>query len=114
MGGMDLVSGQSGGLEYVLGVQIGYVGSAFDLDASPSSGRMTGATGGLYGSVWNGRYFIDTTFNANMLTLDYDSPGLGKQTNTYLNSLGARIEAGRRFALSEHLFVDPLATFAFV
>lgn len=114
IGGMDFAAGTSGGYDYVLGGQLGYVTSSFDLDASESSGRMTGATGGVYGSVWNERFFIDTAFNANGLALDYDSPGLGAKTNTWLRSVGAKAETGMRYGLGERMYLEPLAAAAFV
>lgn len=114
IGGMDLISGTSGGYDYVLGAQLGYVGSSFDLDAAESSGRMTGATGGVYGSVWTPRFFLDTTFNTNFLTLDYDAPAFGSKTNTWLRSVGAQAEAGMRYMLGERMYVEPLAAAAFV
>ena len=114
MAGMDFIAGDSGGYDYVLGAQIGYVGSTFDLEASPSSGQMTGATGGVYGSVWNGALFLDGTFNTNFLTLDYDAPGIGSKTTTWVRSVGAQLEGGSRFMLGEKLFAEPLATLAFV
>jgi hypothetical protein len=113
IGGMDLASGTSGGYDYVLGAQLGYVGSSFDLDASDSSGRMTGATGGVYGSFWNSRFFFDGTFNTNFLTLDYDQPSFGSKTNTWLRSVGAQGEAGMRLALGERFYAEPLADAAF-
>src|SRR5690606_30675761 len=79
IGGLDLISGRTGAFEDVLGAQIGYVGSSFDLTASPSSGKFTGATGGVYGSLWNSRAFLDAALNINGLTLDYDTPGLGSK-----------------------------------
>ena len=114
MGGMDLVSGRSGDYDYVLGAQIGYVSSSFDLTDSPTSGRFSGATGGLYGSVWSQRLFLDGTFNLNGLTLDYDTPGLASKTNTYTNAVGARLDGGMRFMMTERTFIEPLATLAFV
>jgi hypothetical protein len=111
--GMDLISGTSSGYDYVLGAQLGYVGSSFDLDASDSSGRMTGATGGVYGSFWNSRFFFDGTFNTNFLTLDYDQPSLGSKTNTWLRSVGAQGEAGMRLMLGERFYAEPLADAAF-
>jgi hypothetical protein len=113
MGGMDLITGTSGGYDYALGAQIGYVSSSFDLDEAESSGRMTGATGGVYGSVWSSRFFLDGTFNANGLTLDHESPVLGARTNTYLNSIGARLDGGMRWMLGGRSFVEPLASVAF-
>jgi len=114
MAGMDFITGHSGGYDYVLGGQIGYVGSSFDLNASPSSGQFTGATGGVYGSVWDGKLFLDGTLNTNFLTLDYDAPGLGSKTTTWLRSVGAQLEGGRRFMLTPKIFAEPLATVAFV
>jgi hypothetical protein len=114
VGGMDFVTGTSGGYDYVLGGQIGYVTSSLELTAADSSGRMTGGTGGVYGSMWNQRFFFDGTFNANVLTLDYDSPGLGSKTNTYLNSVGAQLEGGMRQMLTARSYVEPLVTAAFV
>ena len=114
MGGMDLITGRSGGYDYVLGGQIGYVSSSFDLDNAPSSGRFTGAAGGLYGSVWSNRFFLDTTLNGNFLTLDFVSPGLGSRTNTYLYSFGVQAEGGMRAMFGDSLFAEPLATLGFV
>ena len=114
MGGMDLVSGTSGGLDYVLGAQIGYVTSSFDLDVGQSSGRFTGATGGVYGSIWSPRAFLDAAFNLNGLTLDHESPALGAKTNTYPTGFGARMEGGMRWRLGSTMFAEPLVSLAFV
>lgn len=113
IGGMDLIAGESGDYDYVLGVQLGYVSSSFDLETSESSGQFTGATGGVYASVWNSRYFFDSTFNVNALTLDYDAPALSSQTNTWLNSIGAAAEAGARYMLSERFYAEPLVAGSF-
>jgi len=113
MGGMDLITGTSGEYDYVLGGQIGYVASSFDLNASETSGRFSGATGGVYGSAWSNRFFLDGTFNMNGLTLDYEAPGLGSKTNTFVNSIGARLDGGMRWMLGARTFVEPLATLAF-
>ena len=114
IGGMDLIAGTSGGYDYVLGAQLGYVGSSFDLDASESSGRFTGATGGVYGGIWTPRFFLDATFNTNFLTLDYDAVVLGAKTNTWLRSVGAQADGGMRYLLSERTYLEPLAAAAFV
>ncbi|HYG27435.1 MAG TPA: autotransporter domain-containing protein, partial [Caulobacteraceae bacterium] len=113
MGGMDLLSGYSGGYDYVAGAQIGYVASSFDLNASETSGRFAGATGGVYASIWSERMFLDGTFNLNGLTLDYDSPSLDSKTNTYTTALGARLDGGLRWPLMENLVAEPLASLAF-
>jgi hypothetical protein len=113
MGGMDFAHGEGDGYSWVLGGQIGYVSSSFDLDASPSSGRLTGATGGVYGSYWSDRLFVDGTVNSNFLTLDYDAPGLGSKTNTWVRSVGAQLDSGMRFMVTDTVFAEPLATFAF-
>ena len=113
MGGMDLITGHSGGYDYIAGVHIGYVASSFDLNASETSGRFSGATGGVYGGVWTERFFLDGTFNMNGLTLDYDAPGLDSKTNTYTTAFGARLDGGMRWPLSEGLVVEPLVSLAF-
>src|SRR5690606_32225653 len=64
-------------------------------------------------SLWNSRAFLDAALNINGLTLDYDTPGLGSKTNTFLNSVGLRLDAGTRMPLTEVIYVEPLASFAF-
>lgn len=113
IGGMDLVSGTSGDYDYVLGAEIGYVTSSFELDKGQASGRFTGATGGVYGSVWSPRAFLDATFNMNGLTLDHESPALGAKTNTYTTGFGARLEGGMRWSLGSSMFAEPLVSLAF-
>lgn len=114
VGGMDIFAGRGESYQYVVGGQLGYVGSSFDVDRQTSSGSMKGATGGLYASVWGDAFFVDGTLNLNMLTLDHSSPELGAQTNTFLNSVGLSAEGGLRAGLTERVFVEPLATLAYV
>jgi outer membrane autotransporter protein len=60
------------------------------------------------------RFFLDTALNVNGLTLDYEQPGLGSKTNTWLRSVGAQAEGGMRYRLGERMYVEPLAAAAFV
>ena len=115
LGGMDFATGSSGGFDYVLGGQIGYVSSSLDLDESDSSGRFSGGTGGVYGSLWSTSLFLDGTVNFNGLTLDYESLALGGiKTTTFLNSIGAAAEGGWRATLTENTFAEPLAAVSWV
>ncbi len=108
LGGIDLISGVSGGVEYVAGAQIGYVGSSFELNEGSSSGQFTGATGGVYASAWSEWFFADGAVSLNGLTLNHEQPGLRAKTNTFVNSIGAAAEAGIRTRLTERTFAEPL------
>lgn len=114
MGGMDLLSGARGAFDYALGAQIGYVSSSLDMEESESSGRFTGATGGLYASLWSDWFFLDSTVNLNGLALDFKHPVLGSKTTTYVNSVGVSAEAGTRTGLTENTFAEPLMAASWV
>ncbi len=114
MGGRDFIVGGTDAYDYVAGAQLGYVSSSLDFDGSEASGRLTGATGGVYASLWSDWFFFDGAVNLNGLTLDYESPSLGSRTTTFLNSVGAQVDGGVRARLTETAFAEPLVTLAWV
>ncbi len=114
MAGMDLTSGKSGGSNHAIGVQAGYVTATAKLGSDTSNADFTGATVGLYGSLWNDRWYLDGALNLNLLAVDHNSFGLGSKTNTRTESLGAKAEGGYRLRFGEAYFAEPMATVAWV
>lgn len=114
MGGVDLTSGRSEGVNHALGLQMGYVRSRAGVQQGGSAANFTGATLGLYGSLWSERFFVDAAVHTNFLALEYQASGLALKTTTRLESVGAHAEAGLRFTFGQRYFAEPLITVAWV
>ena len=111
--GFDFFSAASGGVDYAVGGYAGYVGGTLDIDASPTSDQINGVVAGLYASWWTNDYFLDVAANGNLLNADHSVLSLADIIEVNIVSLGARAEAGRRFALGAGVFAEPLVSLAY-
>lgn len=109
--GSDLAAGD----DHVLGLHVGAVRSRLDFDDSDTRDKSKGAVFGAYGGWWNeSGLSLDATLNGNFVKLDHNVTGFENSEVSYI-SLGARVEAGWRLPLmDETLYVQPLATAAYV
>nr|WP_255607960.1 autotransporter outer membrane beta-barrel domain-containing protein [Ancylobacter sp. Lp-2] len=103
---------------WIFGVMGGYVTSSLDFDGSPTSADYSGGTVGVYATYLNGGFFLDALFKADILDLDYSAPTLGDVgytgESTDATSLGFVLDTGYRIAWTDKLFVEPVATLAYV
>ncbi len=116
IGGVDLLGGGSGGHNWVIGVNIGYVDTDIDFNQSATVASLEGPTYGVYGSMIAGPWYVDASVNSNMLDMTYTMPSLGagvKATGS-VKSTGVRAETGYRFGLGDTLFIEPMASIAAV
>lgn len=110
IGGMDLVSGDG----FVFGIHGGGVKSKLERATSATTDQLDGVTAGVYGGWWSeSGLTLDGTLNGNFLKLDHDRP-VEEVSSTNIISIGARGEAGWKFAVGETFYVQPLTTAAYV
>ncbi len=117
--GRDLVHVGERGQIVTVGAMIGYARTRLNFAASPNYSNLEGMHLGLYGSYDLGSLFVDAAINSTWLQLNNDVPAFnlfpsGTVLDTKIQSLGAQVEAGWHFRLSEMLEIEPLAGFAFV
>lgn len=118
-GGADLIVGGAGDTAFVLGLTAGYSHADVEFDASPNTAEFDGWTGGVYASLVSGGLFVDAIVNANKADMKDDIPALnlfpaGTILDTHLLSVGGQVEAGWRIPMADGVFVEPLASLAYV
>lgn len=108
--GFDMTAGD----DHAAGVHIGLVSASLEYDHSSTVDETEGATFGAYGGWWNDSGIsLDAAVNFNALSLNHNVKDI-ENTDTGILSFGWRMEAGWRLALSEVLYLQPLATVAYV
>ncbi len=132
--GLDLIAAREGDVGYNLGFMGGYSHADVDFRVGPNSAAFDGFTAGLYGGVNAGGLFVDAAVSVNQMDMANTIPALGfddvdlraygqviagsdtgsPELTNNVQSVGARVEAGWRWALSDSLFVEPLAGLDYV
>jgi hypothetical protein len=116
--GVDVLRGSSGDRAWNLGITAGYVYSTIDYDATRLEATLAGFASGIYGSWLSGPLSIDAMVNLNMLTqsIDAKNTGLGKNARlrAAVDSLGARVDAGWKIAVTESFWLQPLLGVSYV
>lgn len=113
-GGIDLLSGIDGDSAWVAGVTFGKVTSELDLKESPAALEYDGHSLGAYISYASQSLFLDAIMNSTKLDADYEGLSLGMDLEGEVDSLGYRLDGGWRFAWGDGVFLEPIATLAYV
>lgn len=98
----------------IFGVSAGYIRSDVDFSESDDTSRYKGWVGGLYATYIRGNFFVDTTLKINRLKMEYNATGgVGYRVEPDVDTIGGQIDIGRRYNLTDKVFIEPLATVAY-
>lgn len=116
-GGADVAADVAGG-SAVFGFMAGYVASAVEFDASPTSVDYRGGTLGAYAGFVSGPLYVDGMLNGTVVLMDQEPVGMelpaGTLTTETLQAYGAQVEVGYRLPVGAGFWVEPLAGASFV
>ncbi len=96
-----------------IGAILGYVQSDLDFDVGGASIDYEGFSGGLYGTMLRGGFFLDALVKLDLLDFDYSAPGLGSADSVDAYSLGWVIDSGWRSDIGDGFYIEPVATAAY-
>ncbi len=116
IGGVDLVRGGNDNAVWVFGVDVGYIDSDVDFNASRTLASLEGGVYGVYGTYVSGGLFIDATVTGLNLDLEYQTPSLGAATiaTGKVTAIGGQLEGGYRFGFGTNSFIEPIAGVTYV
>ncbi len=97
------------------GVMAGYVASNVVFDGTQATADYSGVLLGAYGTYLNRGWVVDAAVKVNLLTVKYLQGGSSVlAANPDADSMGAQLDAGKRFAVGDSVFVEPLASFSYL
>jgi hypothetical protein len=116
--GVDLLNVTDKDKAWVVGVQGGYVDANERFRQGGTRLNLTGGVVGVYATYLQGGLFVDGIINGNILTGNWNIPGLGATVapwtaNSHVNTWGGQLEAGYAFPIGASSFVEPLGSIAY-
>jgi hypothetical protein len=121
--GVDLLNVTDKDKAWVVGVQGGYVDANERFRQGGTRLNLTGGVVGVYATYIQGGLFVDGIINGNILTGNWNLPGLGSNAvipgitpwtaNSHVNTWGGQLEAGYSIPIGASSFVEPLGSIAY-
>ncbi len=116
--GVDLLNVTDKDKAWVVGVQGGYVDTNERFRNSSTRLNLTGGVVGVYATYIQGGLFVDGIVNGNILTANWNLPGLGVTTapwvaSNHVNTWGGQLEAGYAFPIGANSFIEPVGSIAY-
>jgi hypothetical protein len=116
--GVDLLNVTDKNKAWVVGVQGGYVDTNERFRTSSTRLNLTGGVVGVYATYLQGGLFVDGIINGNILTANWNIPGLGVTpapwlASSHVNTWGGQLEAGYAFPIGASSFVEPVGSIAY-
>lgn len=104
---------------WLVGGSIGYVRSEVDFAASGNNADLEGVALGLHGGYLTGHWFLNAGYSQGFLQVDDYVPTFnlstdGSGADTQAQTQSVKIDGGRRFSITDALYVEPLVTFAWI
>ena len=118
IGGVDLLNVTDKDKAWVVGVQGGYVDANERFRNSSTRLNLTGGVVGVYATFVQGGLFVDGIINGNILTGNWNIPGLGVTpapwiASSHVNTWGGQLEAGYAFPIGASSFIEPVGSIAY-
>ncbi len=114
LGGFDMLLGQNSPVR--VGVFGGYINSSADFNSWATSSDADGGTVGAYVDYTKDNFYVDATFKADFLNIDYSTniTGVNAQTGSAdVTNYGVEANAGYRFNAT-HGFIEPIISATYV
>ncbi len=114
LGGFDMLLGQDSPVR--VGVFGGYINSSADFNSWATSSDADGGTVGAYVDYTKDNFYVDATFKADFLNIDYSTniTGVNAQTGSAdVTNYGVEANAGYRFNAT-HGFIEPIISATYV